>query len=242
MRKRIVIGDIHGHWDSFYNIYKKENPDDVILLGDYFDAFHVTDNDMVACFQNIIDLCVSHLSKSKSNSFIMIIGNHDYHYMDNVKEKYSGYRSSTAAFSRIKMMDLYNNGTLLFIYVDPFNKTIYSHAGVTNSWVNDNAKDCPLDLLTTLSLDKYKFTYKDGGDWYGSSKYSSPIWVRPASLLNDMYKDNEGNEWTQIVGHTIMDKPLVENNLYCIDTMPRFYIREILNDDLVLINREIVEA
>ena len=34
--KRIVIGDPHGRWRSVKKIYDYEQPDEVIILGDYF--------------------------------------------------------------------------------------------------------------------------------------------------------------------------------------------------------------
>ena len=39
--KRIVIGDPHGRWGYIKQIYDKEQPDEVIILGDYFDSFDV---------------------------------------------------------------------------------------------------------------------------------------------------------------------------------------------------------
>lgn len=33
--KRIVIGDPHGRWRSVKKIYDYEQPDEVIILGDY---------------------------------------------------------------------------------------------------------------------------------------------------------------------------------------------------------------
>ena len=41
MIKRIIIGDPHGRWVSFKNIYDKEQPNEVIVLGDYFDSFNI---------------------------------------------------------------------------------------------------------------------------------------------------------------------------------------------------------
>ena len=41
--KRIVIGDPHGRWRSVKKIYDYEQPDEVIILGDYFDSFNISD-------------------------------------------------------------------------------------------------------------------------------------------------------------------------------------------------------
>ena len=38
-RKRLVIGDIHGYFATLKKIYDAEQPDEVIIVGDYFDNF-----------------------------------------------------------------------------------------------------------------------------------------------------------------------------------------------------------
>ena len=89
IKKRLVIGDIHGHIEPFKSIYDKENPEDVIILGDYFDNFHGNDTEIIDCFKTIVGMKRRHTN----GKFIMLIGNHDFHYMD-MSERYSGKRKS----------------------------------------------------------------------------------------------------------------------------------------------------
>ena len=89
VKTRLVIGDIHGHIEPFKSIYEKEDPDDVIILGDYFDNFHGSDKEIVDCFKSILSMQKKH----KKGEFILLIGNHDFHYMD-LTEAYSGKRKS----------------------------------------------------------------------------------------------------------------------------------------------------
>ena len=79
--KRIVIGDPHGRWGFVKQIYDKEQPEEVIILGDYFDSFDIDVYEQKDNYENIVNLRKEHLKKNKGR-FIMLIGNHDLHYMD----------------------------------------------------------------------------------------------------------------------------------------------------------------
>ena len=46
MIKTIIIPDIHNDYHTAEKIIKKENPDKIIFLGDYFDDFYDTIKDV----------------------------------------------------------------------------------------------------------------------------------------------------------------------------------------------------
>lgn len=261
--KRLVIGDIHGHWDGFKKIYDLEDPDEVIMLGDYFDNFHGTDDSIYECYRDILDLRGEHLALKKGD-FKMLIGNHDFHY-NHWFEKCSGYRSSMALKNALILNDYSQH--LQFVYVDEVNNTIYSHAGVTNTWLKENLgdkydKDSYL-FINEMNHQAFKFTYKGGGDMYGNTIYASPIWCRPRSLNEDSLINKDGEKMVQIVGHTHSQTPICYNfngcemptqdedgiklvnehfkdvKIYVIDTMPNYYIVEELDERRKLIKREI---
>ena len=98
MRKRVIIGDIHGRYEAVKLIYDKEQPDDVILLGDYVDTHDmISDDKQKDSLENLILLKYSH----NKGEFVMLIGNHDFHYYyDNPSiERYSGYSYARASFN-----------------------------------------------------------------------------------------------------------------------------------------------
>lgn len=265
--KRLVIGDIHGHWDNFIKIYNYENPDEVIMLGDYFDNFHGSDKSIIDCFDNLLTLQEAH-NKYKSGSFIMLIGNHDYHYLYNF-ERYSGYRSSYATVAHIKLNDCLDKKLIRYIYADNVNRVIYSHAGVTNKWMSKWKVSDVKDLNMINDLNPLAFSFdnlcKDG---YGGSLTSSPIWIRPESLVFDNYEDTTGYAWTQIVGHTnsstftvikqdgkfcytLNDVETYKgsyhpnnsewNMIYIMDCMPNYYIVETIDFETEkIIKRQII--
>lgn len=210
IRKRLVLGDIHGHLDTTLNIIENECPDDVIILGDYFDNFHGTDKEIIDCFKTLIDCKVKH-EKSGKGQFIMLIGNHDFQYID-LGEHYSGKRKSYELTVSMMLDRAIENKQLQYFFIDDINKTVYSHAGIMNKWLSENRLFInDLHDLENIDPSKFKFTHRGGNSGYGDGPYASPIWVRPYTLMFDMYKDNSGWEWTQIVGHTQKSIP----SIYC---------------------------
>lgn len=245
--KRIILGDTHGHWKYIKDIYDAENPDDIILLGDYCDSFCLTSKDMLTCWNNIIKLKNQH-----KGNFVMIMGNHDWHYI-NSTQKYSGYKQSTWNTMHDILSNAWDSKLLHVAYVDSINKTIYSHAGVTNTWIKEWGNP-PIDMLDDVNEWGLNFSHMSF-DLYGDSKWQGPLWVRPSALVNDMYS-KDGETWTQIVGHTRTrnGKPILASEsgenaydtpekakLWVIDTMPFVYVRETLDDERQLVSREIVD-
>jgi predicted phosphodiesterase len=238
MRKRLIIGDIHG-LGIVNDIYEYEAPDDVIILGDYFDSFNLSPLVQKLHFESLLRLREEHI-KSNKGEFIFILGNHDYHYMRDTMEMYSGYNDETAGYVCNLVEDLYKKKILQITYIDKINRIIFSHAGVTNSWFNENCKT--LEDINNVSLSSLRFTYRDGGDFDGSSIWNSPIWVRPEGLMKDYYKDNNGLIWNQIFGHTHNDEIVrryiddaynTEKDAYFfnLDCLPNQYLIQHLDND-----------
>ena len=130
------------------------------------------------------------------------------------------------------------------VYIDKINQTIYSHAGVSQKWMNEHIPDNNLHLINTSSLTSMKFTYRDGGDWYGSSEFSSPIWIRPEGLLKCPYKDNDGIIWNQVYGHTNKIQPTKDKvgdaEFWDIDCLGRgYYMVELMSDNGKILDRTI---
>lgn len=250
--KRLILGDIHGHWYTAYDIYEKEKPEVVILLGDYVDGFkHNKPEDSKECLDKLIELRNSHIEKYGKDSFIMLVGNHDYHYIQG-GERYSGYNHGTYLLCSKLLQEMLNENTLQFIYVDRKNKSIYSHAGISNTWYKSEVgKDTQLEEINDkVPAQSYVFTWF-GGDMHGDSIYSSPIWIRPFSLGKDQLLV-DGEEWRQVVGHTQTEKILDFNvleftsfkehcNMILCDCLPHEYMVETIDDNGIITNIEYKE-
>ena len=264
---RIVVGDIHGDLSVFNKIYEKEKEAagnevfEVMLLGDYFDTHKgIKYEQQIESFKYLLDLQKKHLKEH--GDFIMLIGNHDFQYLDDSgTEHYSGYNPATYAVTHPLLMQARNKHKLKFAEVDIVNRTIYSHAGVTNTWLHERGKiDNPVNLIDVLPYHLFKFTYGSHFDCYGNDPLNSPIWVRPGSLIPDMYKDidmetKQETTWTQIVGHTPCMHPIVAHEddsqwkedemwqfakFYDMDCLDKgYYLLETFDEDGKIENREI---
>ena len=238
--KRIIIGDPHGRWNFVKQIYDKELPDEVVILGDYFDSFKIDVYTQRESYENIINLRKEHL-KMHNGRFIMLIGNHDFHYMDEKFGRCSGWNALSASVASYPLCRDWDAEILKFIFVDEINKTIYSHAGVSMNWFNSWIKSKSLGDINTIETKAFSFTFKDGGDYFGSSSYNSPLWIRPEGLKECPYKDKEGIVWSQVFGHTEPETPMhwKYNNahFYGIDCIYKHYLIEELDNNGILINR-----
>ena len=214
--KTVILGDTHGR-DYWKGIVASESPDRVIFIGDYFDSFDNTAVEQMHNFKEIIDW-----KQSGQSEVIMLIGNHDYHYMRGVSQYYSGYQSG--ARPAIEQLLYDNKQHMQMAY--GMNGFIFSHAGVSSDWLQIHGYDNESNLVDWINdMWKYKpnvFGFA-GRDPYGDSKISSPIWIRPYSL-QQANRDTLRDQFIQVVGHTTQGKIDTEGKstggrYYYIDTL-----------------------
>jgi predicted phosphodiesterase len=85
--KITIIGDTHGR-SKWKNIVEKEkDADKIIFIGDYFDAKDggYSANRQIENFKEIVEF-----KRNNPDKVILLIGNHDFHYLKGVNEEYSG--------------------------------------------------------------------------------------------------------------------------------------------------------
>ena len=145
----------------------------------------------------------------------MLIGNHDFHYLIDGEDKYSGYNQITQLLVGQLLKDCVKSRKLRFAFADMTNRIIYSHAGVTNKWIHERHEvSIPINMIDLDTFNNFKFTYGSHFDPYGNDPMNGPLWVRPEALLSDLYEDYDYEAqymrtWTQIVGHTRCDQPII---------------------------------
>ena len=215
MNKTVIIGDIHGR-DCWKQIVASENPDRVIFMGDYFDSFDNTAVEQMHNFKEIIDW-----KQSGQSEVIMLIGNHDYHYI-NSSETYSGFQHGTS--SAINFLLYENRQHLQMCY--QMGDFLFTHAGVSYDWLKINkwegweSVEEKVNDLWEYTPNAFAFA---GRDPYGDSTISSPIWIRPHSLQK-ANRDTLRDQFIQVVGHTTQGKIDTEGKstggrYYYIDTL-----------------------
>jgi predicted phosphodiesterase len=212
--KIVAIGDIHGR-DTWEQIVRSEKDSDLfIFVGDYFDSKeHIPATLQLSNFKNIC-----HLKRQFADKVILLFGNHDWHYMRSSSEHYTGFqaRYSTEIAEAVHLA-LTGHLVQMCCLHDNY---LFSHAGITNTWLNNNGyKGEQIDDFVNDSLklhpNRFRFTPGRNGSAIGDDITQSPIWVRPDSLLTDCPQG-----YTQVVGHTKQKQiTFVENKLILIDTL-----------------------
>lgn len=204
--KIVALGDTHGRsiWKEI--TVKEMDADKIIFIGDYFDTHGggYSGNRQLENFKDIIAF-----KKANPDKVTLLVGNHDFHYMKSAKETYSGYQQGYALEFQEELEAALKEDLMQMCY--KHDDYFFSHAGLTKTWVEESFTQAPFDevkpTLETIEqsvndLFKYKpyyFRFNMGMNLDGSGDdiCQTPIWVRPRSLMQDMY---EGVKC--VVGHT----------------------------------------
>lgn len=214
--KIVAIGDIHGR-DIWKKIVQKEEYNHLVFIGDYFDSYDISPKSQIENFRDIMTY------KKKSKKVTCLIGNHDYHYVYS-HQRYSGFQFNHSIIIGEILKENIHNLQMSHMILN----YLFTHAGVSKEW-------CKKYKIDTTSIDNInlgindQFKYKpnsfehNGYDPYGDHPQSSPIWIRPNSLIFS------GVDYTQIVGHTNDYIRSYKDKIYFIDSLPQYLVIE---DDL----------
>ena len=223
--KIIAIGDTHGR-DIWKQIVEKEkNADRIVFIGDYFDTFNPELRGKVEMenFKEIVSF-----ARLNPEKVVLLIGNHDFHYMHCAQEQYSGHNMVYADIFGTLLADA--SDIMQMCHIEE--RYLFSHAGVTNTWLSAVGTTVEeINELFRLQPNLFSFNRQDKSG-YGNSPYQSPIWVRPESLIPDALQD-----YIQVVGHTHQSNILYYEGVYptrliltdCLDNV---------NEYLTIINGE----
>lgn len=198
--KTIIIGDIHGR-SIWKDIIKKENPSRVVFVGDYFDSFDIPGIDQIHNFREICNLKLE-----SSREVILLVGNHDLHYM-HIGENYSGFQPGF----QFDISSILSENIDLLQMIYNIDDVLVSHAGVSSVWMDEtfgdewNTKNL-VDLINQTFLYRPRNFKFSGYDAYGDSPTQSPVWIRPKSLLVANRRTEIKSTFRQVFGHTQMSR------------------------------------
>lgn len=214
--KIVIIGDIHGH-DSWKDIVKKEEADKIIFLGDYFDCYDkISPEEQLNNFNEICKL----KNKRREGEVIILLGNHDFENYTSFGCMCSGFNPKTKKLIGSTLDTLIAHKIVLPLYI--YDDIIFSHAGVSNTWLNKIYKASIVDLEGGFDLEKLRtltFNFYAGYNGYGDTVSQSPLWIRPTSLSTDRVES-----YTQVVGHTGTENIKEGEGIWFCDTLPREYL------------------
>ncbi len=158
MGKILAIGDIHTKTWIIDKVAKLiNNYDRVVFCGDYADDFNASPQNTLDTWNSLSNLQIKNQSKVE-----LVMGNHDYIYVNDTPSLQSGYNPITRVLidaPENKALKEWLIGLPIIIEIDG---VTYSHAGISNQW--SGSED-----VNSL--------------W----NYMSPIWARPDSRIT--YKD-----------------------------------------------------
>ena len=220
-RRICIIGDVHGRdvWQKIdFTPY-----DYVVFMGDYFDPYMYTVSyeDRLTVFEDIVNL-----KGKEPNKYVLLFGNHDYHYLvDDPNQKYSRYDVTFAEQYPIQEMFQVGleAGTLQMAWRVPGLPILFTHAGLSVTWYNrwvlgrmfqrsapedmynfidENDLDSVVEKINSLPLEVFQFM-DTKYDVYGFDPIQGPLWWRTEKRYGGGFQKEEIPEGIfQVNGHT----------------------------------------
>ena len=196
--KIAIIGDLHGK-----SCYKKllkdkiESFDKIVFMGDYSDDSWITftDKEIIDNLKEVIEF-----KKKYQNKVELLIGNHDFQYIVGYPTA-SRYRETYAK----EMHQIFNENEKLFKMIFIAKDYIFTHAGITNGWINYIKKKYNIEKISINNIEEeinkvYAADKEDcnivsfrRGGW---NNFAGPLWADTEDLLEDAWIG-----YNQVVGH-----------------------------------------
>jgi hypothetical protein len=213
MTNNLVVGDLHTKFDTLEKVISYLDDhltiERIIFLGDYVDDW----NKAPEASYNLLTRLIA-FKKAYPNKVVLLLGNHDFSEWMGGKFKCSGFNPVIHTIVK----PLFDENEDLFQLAFSDRKYLYTHAGITSSWVKDiqliddlylplnsNKSDEWADYLNwvfkernnDLTAHKIFNTLSQVGGYRGGFESPSPIWADKQELLARPLKNI-----SQIVGHT----------------------------------------
>lgn len=206
----IIIGDLHGRniWKKITALHPEEY---IVFIGDYFDS-----KDGIPVYDQISNFnAILKFKRENPNRVVLLLGNHDFHYLPAVHETYSGYQHIFHADIWSALEPALADGLMQICLRT--GKYIISHAGLTRTWCTRHrvSHKNPVAAVNKLLYSKpLAFAFSPGPlkESTGDEPQQGPLWVRPESLRQDALPG-----FTQVVGHTQNPGISFYPNVICVD-------------------------
>lgn len=189
--------------------------DKIVFVGDYVDSFDVPSSVILYNLKEIIDL-----KQKLGDRVVLLLGNHDIQYFVKGK-RCSGHRIEL----QHDLEQLFNEHLDLFQMAYQHKDHLWTHAGVSQSWLNelreelhdpemrfaalvrDESTETVADELNLAWQFRLSSLFNCDRDSGGYSTNGGPMWIRPRRLdLDPLHGIN------QVVGHTTR-RSIVESNV-----------------------------
>ncbi len=194
----IIVGDIHGDIEKAH-AFLDYKPDAMhVALGDYLDSFTVPFQQQVECLNLLMD-----------SEAVLLLGNHDCHYLRKPLFHFAGYQLNHAA----ELQDLMEYNLFRFKAAYSLDGYLLTHAGLHRGYTMHCADVDQIANRLQLKFEKYlqsRFITRHATYRYKSIfEFNFRMFV-DGNLLPTNIK--------QIFGHVENTRPIVEPNYISLDT------------------------
>jgi len=195
--KIITIGDLHGRscWKKAVN----KEYDKVVFIGDYVDEWSISNEVMK---QNLLE--VIEYKKQNPEKVILLLGNHDIHYIHFPEHRCTGFRPEM----QIDFAQIFGENHSLFDVAFQIDNHLWTHAGIHEDFyrfkIEPNIEKEDKNLADTLNR-MYAMNrpelFEVGHLRGGTSAVGGIFWAD-----KQLTSDKPLREYYQIVGHTMVDE------------------------------------
>jgi len=199
-KRILVISDIHQESGKASEIIKKEDADEVVILGDFFDTHTKTSK------IDLFNTCKFFLKCFEKENYHILWGNHDLHYFHpNRYTICSGYSSDSQIIINELLEPLkkhLSKKIKWYIQIDDF---ICTHAGLSSFHIcpNLNLEKISEWLDEEAETAKIKLQINDSHWFYGAGKARRGKLEKGGIVWLDFnYEFEPINGLKQIMGHT----------------------------------------
>ena len=241
MTNILVLPDIHGR--NFWKkpIANKDKFDHIVFLGDYFDPYpseNISYEDSLNNFKDILSSFTEEELDPDVGKVELLIGNHDYAYIEEDTEVSRYSRQHAKQFREILTKLLQNNQLVLNTWITIKNTTyLFTHAGIHYEWYLENPELCDLNTPGII-----KYSLKEILQNYGLSERINMVGIRRGGFYNsggplwcdvlDFINMQKFSPYYQIFGHSQVKFPI--DNIHiekyekfaCLDCKKAFIIDE----------------
>lgn len=221
--KILAIGDVHGR--EVLSRIEPDQYDKIIFLGDYADSHYDDQFPDARILENLKAIIA--FKKFHPDKVLLLLGNHDAHYMYHGEvDEGSGFRKSMLA----DLQKLFIENSAIFEMACQFERTLFTHAGVSNAWYREynaaiqseflkiSKERLPLQRIVPLAEMFNLLRSTEAGRRILFQVSGLRIW--PQDLLQSggiIWADQEKTDYDylknyhQVVGHTVV--PSIEKKM-----------------------------
>lgn len=193
----VVIGDVHGR-RQWKEIVERHPKDRILFLGDYCDPYDPgLSEGAVSNLEEII-----RLKSREPDRIVLLLGNHDMHYLDRYFPK--GTRYDEVQAPQLKRIFAANRA--LFCYAHEERGYLFTHAGISRKWwkrlrsLSPGVDACSVaECLNAASGKTMSAMRWVGSERGGTKPCSGPFWAD----LEETCAPVAGLH--QVVGHSRVD-------------------------------------